>query len=161
MNKHFLIPVVLLATTPFAVACTKKPTDMPPPPPPVTGKTETVTPSTVAPSSSNVPAHTGANTEANTVAPPATVKTKLVSYDSKTPEWMVDIEFSATVIDGVITAASATPKTDKQWSLYNQSNFAKELSAKVVGKKAKDLDVDAIGGASLTTDAFESFVHSF
>ena len=94
-------------------------------------------------------------------APVVLTRKETVSYDSKTPEGMVQVEFDVTVTDGIITAATSTPKTDKQGSLYNQTSFAKELSSKVVGKKAKDLKVDAIGGASLTTAAFETFVHSF
>jgi uncharacterized protein with FMN-binding domain len=71
------------------------------------------------------------------------------------------VEFSVTVTDGVITAASATAKSTNDISKQLQTAFAGEVGAKVIGKKAKDLDVDAIGGASLTTAAFETFVHSF
>ena len=152
MKKTLIVPILLLATTPFVVGCTKKPTDIPPPPP-VTGTTETVAPvETVVPVA---PVQSGSATT-ETVAPVVLTRTETLSYDSKTPVGMVDVEFSVT-----ITAASATPKTDKQGSNYNQTNFAKALSGAVVGKKAKDLDVDAIGGSSLTTAAFETFVHSF
>ncbi len=157
MKKTLIVPILLLATTPFVVGCTKKPTDIPPPPP-VTGTTETVAPvETVVPVA---PVQSG-SAATETVAPVVLTRTETLSYDSKTPEGMVDVEFSVTVTDGTITAASATPKTDKQGSNYNQTNFAKALSGAVVGKKAKDLDVDAIGGSSLTTAAFETFVHSF
>ena len=71
------------------------------------------------------------------------------------------IEFDVTVTDGVITAAAATPKAEHEISMKLQTGFSAELSGKVVGKKAKDLQIDAIGGASLTTKAFEQFVHSF
>ena len=63
--------------------------------------------------------------------------------------------------DGVITAASSKTLATNDASKYNQDNFSKSVSASVVGKKAKDIHVDAIGGASLTTGAFETFVHSF
>ena len=160
MNKNILIPVVLLATTPFVVSCTKKPTDMPVPPP-VTGETETVMPTDVTPV---VPMNTASGMETSstqTVAPVSLTRTETVSYTSPSPDGMVEVEFSVTVSDGMITAASATPKAGKQASDYNQANFAKDLSTSVVGKKAADLDVDAIGGASLTTAAFEMFVRSF
>ena len=163
MNKNILIPVVLLATTPFVVSCTKKPTDIPPPPA-VTGETETVMPTVeetpVVPTS---PTTSGAieTSSPQTVAPTSLTRTETVSYTSPSPDGMVEVEFSVTVSDGVIMAASATPKAGKQASDYNQSNFAKDVSASVVGKKAADLDVDAIGGASLTTAAFEMFVRSF
>jgi hypothetical protein len=66
-----------------------------------------------------------------------------------------------TVTDGMITAASATAKSDNDISKQLQTAFAGEISAKAIGKKAKDLKLDAVGGASLTTAAFEQFVHSF
>ena len=45
-------------------------------------------------------------------------------------------------------------------SKYNQENFSKEVGAKVVGKAKKSFKLDTVGGASLTTAAFESFVRS-
>jgi uncharacterized protein with FMN-binding domain len=156
MKKTLIVPVLLLATTPFVVSCTQKTTDLPPPPP-VTGTTETVPP-VVNPVQTGVvtpPVQTG------TVAPVTVSRTEVLSYDSRSPEGMVPVEFSVTVTDGVITAASATAKTEKDASLYNQTSFVNALSGAVVGKKAKDLKVDAIGGASLTTAAFETFVRAF
>lgn len=170
MKKNILIPVVLLATTPFVVACTKKPTDMPPPPP-VTGETETVAPAptdtTSAMPSIEVDAtavvSSGGTVEvsASTTTPAMPVtRTETVTYAS--PANPQDpVEFSVTVTDGIITAASATPKSDHEISKKLQTAFAAEVGAKVVGMKAADLDVDAIGGASLTTGAFETFVRSF
>lgn len=141
MKKNILIPVVLLATTPFVVACTKNPTDIPPPPP-VTGTTETIT-----------PVETSAT-------PVILTRTETVTYTS--PANPQDpVEFSVTVTDGVITSASATPKSDNEISQKLQTAFAAEVATKVVGMKAADFDVDAIGGASLTTGAFEMFVRSF
>jgi uncharacterized protein with FMN-binding domain len=94
------------------------------------------------------------------VAPVVLTRTETVTYASPaSPQDPVD--FSVTVTDGVITAASAVSKSDNDISKQLQTAFAGEVSSKVVGKKAKDLHVDAIGGASLTTAAFETFVHSF
>lgn len=45
-------------------------------------------------------------------------------------------------------------------SKYNQGNFAKAVSGAVVGKSVEGFDVDAVGGSSLTTAAFESFIQS-
>jgi FMN-binding domain len=157
MKKTLIVPVLLLATTPFVVSCTKKPTDLPPPPV-VTGTTETVAPvvTPVAPTT-----QTGTPVQAVTpVAPVVLTRTETVTYAS--PAGPQDpVEFSVTVTDGVITAASATAKSDNDISKQLQTAFAGELSTKVVGKKAADLDVDAIGGASLTTAAFETFARSF
>lgn len=163
MKKNVLIPVVLLATTPFVVACTKKPTDMPPPPP-VTGSTETVAPVETPAMPEVMPVEVtvqsgSASVEVTTPASPIT-RTETVTYAS--PAGPQDpVEFSVTVTDGVITAASATAKSENDISKKLQTAFAAEVGTKVVGMKAADLDVDAIGGASLTTAAFETFVHSF
>lgn len=94
--------------------------------------------------SSDVSVSSG-TTNTGTVAPVTLTRTETVSYDSRSPDGMVEIEFSVTITDGVITAASATPKTDKQGSSYNQTNFVKNLSSVAVGKKAQDFQVDAIG----------------
>jgi hypothetical protein len=84
-----------------------------------------------------------------------------LSYKVPAPDLDASVEFDVTVTDGIITAASSRTVATAPASKYNQDNFAKDVSTKVVGKKAKDLKVDAIGGASLTTLAFETFVHSF
>ena len=81
-----------------------------------------------------------------------------VSYS--TPEADASVEFDVTITDGIITAVSSKTLATEQASKYNQDLFAKAVTASVVGKKAKDLNVDAIGGASLTTAAFLDFVHS-
>jgi hypothetical protein len=152
-----ILPLVMLASLTVATSCTMPSKDNNTLPvdtgsvvetgalPPIEANTGTVD-----------PAQSGSAS-----APQTFTRTETLTYDSKSPEGMVPVEFSVTVTDGVITAASATPKAEKDASKYNQTNFAKEVSAKVVGKKAKDLDVAAIGGASLTTAAFEQFVHSF
>ena len=44
MKRNILIPIVLLASSPFVVSCTNKATETPAVTPPVTGKTETVEP---------------------------------------------------------------------------------------------------------------------
>ncbi len=91
--------------------------------------------------------------------PDTITRRETVSYNN--PSGSDRVEFAVTVTDGIITSASATPKADNEISLKRQTAFAAEVSAKVVGKKASDLNVDAIGGSSLTTGAFETFVHSF
>ena len=83
-------------------------------------------------------------------------RTGVESYQS--PAGLDQVEFTVSVKDGVITAASSKVLATNDASKYNQGNFAKEVSAKVVGKSTKDFEIDAIGGASLTTAAFEKFV---
>jgi hypothetical protein len=155
MKNTLIVPVLLLATTPFVVSCTQKTTDLPSPPP-VTGTTETVAPvvtGTVAPVVPVQPTTVNTGSVPVTTVAPVTpevfTRTEIVSY--KTPAGTDPVEFSVTVTDGVITAASATPKADNEISKKLQTAFAAEVSTKVVGKKAADLDIDAIGGASLTS----------
>jgi hypothetical protein len=129
-NQKFVLPVALLSLSALS-ACTL----------PGMEKSEVSTDSSVAVSTEiQTPAVASGIVDTGVIT-----RTETVSYDSRTPEGMVEIEFSVSVKDGIITAASATPKTEKQGSRYNQDSFVKELSGKVVGKKAKDLNVDAIG----------------
>lgn len=102
---------------------------------------------------------TTSGSAATPAAPTALTRTETVSY--KNPSGADEVEFSVTVTDGVITAASANPKAKNEISIKLQTAFAADVASKVIGKKAKDLDVDAIGGASLTTAAFETFARSF
>lgn len=82
-------------------------------------------------------------------------KTGVETYTS--PAGKDSISFSVTVRDGIITAASAKGGS-KGISGQFQSGFAKSLLKAVVGKKVAGLSLDAVGGASLTTAAFEKFV---
>lgn len=82
--------------------------------------------------------------------------TKIISYVS--PAWKEFIEFTVKHKNGVIIAASAKPKATNKISLTLQKNFAKNLSKSVVWKKIKNLDIDTVGWASLTTVAFEQYI---
>ena len=82
-------------------------------------------------------------------------KSGLQTYTS--PQWEDTIYFSVSVKDGVIVSAIAIPKS-KGVSGQLQKSFAKGLSKAVVGKQVAGLSLDAIGGASLTTAAFEQFI---
>jgi len=155
MRNHVVVPLVLLATLSTLASCTKPVSETvvtPVATPEV--KVEVVTPAPVTPA----PTETATGTPV-TAAPQVLTRKETVGY--KSPGGDDTIEFDVTVTDGVITSASATALALSDGSKYNQGNFVKALSAAVVGKKAKDLDVDAIGGASLTTAAFETFVRSF
>lgn len=175
MRKHIVAPLSLLASLSLLTSCTTPMTDKSTTPKmPLTPNTESNTASTMTNTATSVvlppppvdimpPVVTTGSSLTWSTSPVSSVNHKqTVSYDSRTPEGNVEIEFDVTVsADGVITAVSATPKTDKQWSVYNQTNFSKDISSKAVGKSTKDLKLDAVGGASLTTAAFESFVRSF
>ncbi len=90
-----------------------------------------------------------------TTQSPSSSQNSTVSYN--TPEGMVSVGFSVTIKNGVITSASSTKKAGGT-SWYYQDSFASGLTQSVVGKKAAGLYLSAIGGASLTTGAFERFI---
>ncbi len=139
--KKFTLPLVMIASLATLVACGEKST----------------TPLQVTVQQPS--AVTGV-----VVTPPAPVvltRKETLSYTVPAPDLSATVEFDVTVTDGTITAATSRTLATADASKFNQDNFAKDISAKVVGKKAKDLKVDAIGGASLTTLAFETFAHSF
>lgn len=137
--KKLTLPLVMIASLATLTACGEKTTT---PPAPIV-QTEN-------------PAITGV-----VVTPVVFTRKEILSYNVPAPDTSASVEFDVTVTDGIITAAASRTIATTDASKYNQDNFAKDVSAKVVGKKAKDLKVDAIGGASLTTLAFETFVHSF
>lgn len=105
--------------------------------PPVTTPTKPVTPTTPAPVVSAV--------------------THSVTVNYNTPEWSVAVGFSVTAKGWVITAVSTTKKAGGT-SGYYQDAFAQKVSSVAVGKKTAGLNLAAVGGASLTTTAFERFV---
>ena len=93
------------------------------------------------------------------ITPVSTSVTHTSSVNYNTPEWSVPVVFSVTVKNGVIIAASSTTKAGGT-SRYYQDSFAGKISSIAVGKKIAQLNLNAIGGASLTTSAFERFVSS-
>ncbi len=152
-QQLFLATIVLISLTALT-SCTQPKSDdviVPIKTPDV--KVEVVTPPVT------VDTNTGTPAPVATTTPQVLTRKETVSYKDPAGDDM--IEFDVTVTDGVITAAAATPKAEHEISMKLQTGFSAELSGKVVGKKAKDLQIDAIGGASLTTKAFEQFVHSF
>lgn len=179
--QKITLPLVMIASLATLVSCGQKALDTninisPIPTPVVTGEvvtpaaqTGTTSTTRVETTTTNPPATTTTSTitPATQVTPvtqtprvPETIsRRETVTYNN--PSGSDSVEFNVTVTDGIITSASATPKADNEISLRRQTAFAAEVNAKVVGKKAKNLNVDAIGGSSLTTAAFETFVHSF
>ena len=85
-------------------------------------------------------------------------ETHSIKYEA--PSGPVFMDVSAKVKDGVVKSASvkAAENTDQMSASFIE-NFSKEISTKVIGQKISDLqNVDAIGGASLTTKAFVNYV---
>jgi hypothetical protein len=157
--QKLTLPLIMIASLTTLVSCGTQAPEASPlisSPPPVTGVVETQ--STV---SSGVTVSSGTTSPVvNPVRPEVFTRTETVTYQSPADP-QDPVEFSVTVADGVITAVSATSKSTSDISQQYQTAFTREISRRAIGKKAKDLKLDAVGGASLTTAAFEQFVHSF
>lgn len=82
--------------------------------------------------------------------------TKKVHYTS--PAGDETVEFTMTTSGDTITAISAKPLASNPISTMMQTKFSESIQSKVVGKKKSELQLDAVGGASLTTNAFKKFV---
>ena len=91
--------------------------------------------------------------------PAPSVHTATVSYLA--PSGNEDVGLSVTVADGKITAVSVENKATDGVSRRYQDSFAQGISGAVVGKKLSELNLSAVGGASLTTAAFAKYVRSF
>jgi hypothetical protein len=167
MNRRIIAPLVMLATIATLTSCAKQ--DVAPVVAPVSTGTETpvTEPTPVVPMidtpvpelTPTAPIVEPTPVSSTTETPSAaTTTTKVMSYQS--PGGLDEVEFTVTVESGIITAASATVMAQNDGSKYNQGNFAKAVSGAVVGKSVEGFDVDAVGGSSLTTAAFESFIQS-
>ncbi len=157
------IPVVLLASTPFIMSCTQDPVSVPAVvTPTVTGSTETILPPVdTVPSDITSTGESAPVPVTNQSNNPSTVvtRTETVYYD--TPAGSHPVEFAVTVDSGVITAVAVTPKAEHEISQKLQTAFASNITEKVVGKKISELELSAVGGASLTTTAFNAYIRSF
>ena len=63
----------------------------------------------------------------------------------KSPAGDETIDVTVGVSDDTIVAVTVTPRATNEVSKNLQTAFASEINAKVVGKKIKDLDLDAVG----------------
>lgn len=80
------------------------------------------------------------------------------SADYQAPSGTETVDVTLTLSGGVVTAVTVTGHaTDPQAKLH-QGQFAGGISAAVVGKKLDDLQVDKVGGSSLTSGGFNAAV---
>lgn len=106
------------------------------------------------------------NTTSSTSSTPVTSNTSGIkdgTYSSSTdysvPKGETNsISVTLTVKDGNITSVSTQNDYTDHESAQFISSFKSSLSSKVVGKALKDFAASRIGGASLTTDAFNEAV---
>jgi hypothetical protein len=80
------------------------------------------------------------------------------NYES--PAGSESIKIKLTVSDDKIEALEITPTaTDKQ-SIQYQNRFKSSINSQTVGKKIDDLSLSRVGGASLTTNAFNKSLNT-
>lgn len=93
-----------------------------------------------------------------TPASQARTVTKTVSYE--VPEGTTSSTFTVSIAaDGTISSVSSAMASGEKDSVVFNRIFAVSISDQVVGKKPADVaSLSAVGGASLTTGAFKSFV---
>lgn len=160
--KKLTLPLVMMASLATLVSCWEKTAPVTPLAP-VTSSSVTgvvVTPEALVVANTGVVVTQHGTQSGVTAAPVVVNRKETVTY--KIPPGEELVEFDVTVTDGIITAAAATSKApaDHAISIKLQEAFAAGVAEKAIGKKAKDLKLDVIGGASLTTAAFEQFVQA-
>ncbi|CAN5136084.1 hypothetical protein BH11ACT2_BH11ACT2_18630 [soil metagenome] len=74
------------------------------------------------------------------------------SYQS--PGGNEDINVTITLANGVVTAVTTTTDGTSPDEVHYQGEFNKGIAGVVVGKKIDDLQVDKVGGSSLTSGGF-------
>lgn len=107
-------------------------------------------------SSQNTTATTSSNTAENTISP--YTYNDIVTY--QTPAGDDSVRFVMTTDgNGTITSLETTFEEGNDMSKDFVKQFQDASKQKIIGKKISELgSVDAIGGASLTTDAFKKFI---
>lgn len=153
--KRIALPLTLLASIATLTSCTNKTqsiTETPAPQAvvetaPIAPAPDAMTPPVVPPAPTpEVPTEmTPVETASGVTVAPSTPVTRTETVNYTTPAGSDPVEFSMTVTDGVITAASATPKATHEISNKRQTAFAGEIASKVVGKKISELSLSAVG----------------
>ena len=69
-----------------------------------------------------------------------------------------EIEVTLTVEEGIVTAADVVYDGGAGFSNPNQERFDGAFEAQVVGKSLENISLSRVGGASLTTEAFNQAV---
>ncbi|GIG19855.1 hypothetical protein Cch01nite_05790 [Cellulomonas chitinilytica] len=74
------------------------------------------------------------------------------NYESPAGKETIDV--SVTLDGGVVSAVDVTPQATNPTSKTWQTAFASGVSDEVVGRSIDDVELDAVSGASLTTEGF-------
>jgi hypothetical protein len=80
----------------------------------------------------------------------------VVSYSN--PGGSDDVGFKLTVENGLVKNVEVDVLAKNSTSINRQNSFRAGLGAVVVGKPLAGLEVDRVGGSSLTTKAFNDWV---
>ncbi len=76
-----------------------------------------------------------------------------IEYD--VPQRHVEsIEVEITIEDGIVTELKNTHSKTSEDSVYHQNDFENAITDQVIGKKIEEIELSRVGGASLTTGAF-------
>ena len=68
------------------------------------------------------------------------------------------IGVSVTLVDGVITAVTVTPRATDPTSLEYQTRFAQAVPALVVGRNIDEVNLSKVAGSSGTPDGFNAAI---
>lgn len=68
------------------------------------------------------------------------------------------LHVSVTLADGQVTALDVTHNADKRESARYQSRFSNSIDSEVVGESIDSISLSRVGGASLTTRAFNAAI---
>jgi hypothetical protein len=101
--------------------------------------------------------------EAAAVLTPATYKsgTYTLSGSYKVPRGdMEPISITVAIVDDVVTDLQVKTEATSSESAKYQAAFGKEINAKVVGTSLKSVNASRVGGASLTSRAFNDLIEA-
>jgi uncharacterized protein with FMN-binding domain len=76
------------------------------------------------------------------------------------PSGTEEIEVTVTLVDNVITEVSVEGKARDPQAKQHQGEFIEGIAAEVVGKSIDELDVDKVGGSSLTSKGFTKAINA-
>jgi len=104
------------------------------------------------------PADTGSGTGSETTSGTYTDGTYTESADYSAPSGTETVDVTLTLADNVITDVQVTGHATDPEAKVHQGEFASGIAGVVVGKNIDDIQVDKVGGSSLTSGGFNAAV---
>ena len=96
---------------------------------------------------------------ATSTTPQSNQQSATITYNVPAPEQNT-ITVKLTVADGIVTAANVNNVTNSPQSEQYSSRFLASYKSEVIGKKLNDISLSRVGGASLTSQAFNAAVEA-